>query len=156
VEKLQYTNIHLTNTRSSSFTWRSILFGRELIVKGLRWGVGDGSKIKIMGDNWIPGLPSGTFSTLESLPANAPVIFLMNSQGNAWDMDTIRFFSTEEMARVIQQIPISRHGGEDYVSWPHAKFGQYTARSAYNLARTASFYTFQSTAGRGRNSDVAV
>jgi hypothetical protein len=104
------------NTRSSSFTWRSILFGRELVLKGLRWGVGDGSKIKIIGDNWIPGLPSGTFSTLESLPANAPVSLLMNSQGNAWDMDTIRFFFTEEMARVIQQIPISRHGGEDFVS----------------------------------------
>jgi hypothetical protein len=74
------------NTRSSSFTWRSILFGRELVVKGLRWGVGDGSRIKIMGDNWIPGLPSGTFSTLESLPANAPVSFLMNLQGNAWDI----------------------------------------------------------------------
>lgn len=52
----------LSKPRSSSFTWRSVLFGRELLKKGVRWGVGEGSCIKILTDNWIPGFPLVTFA----------------------------------------------------------------------------------------------
>jgi hypothetical protein len=70
--------------RSSSFTWRSILFGRELLLKGLQWGVGNGTRIRVTLDNWIPGFPSGTFSTLEPVLSNATVRLLMDENG-AWD-----------------------------------------------------------------------
>jgi hypothetical protein len=30
--------------RSASYTWRNILFGRELLVKGVRWSIGDGKR----------------------------------------------------------------------------------------------------------------
>jgi hypothetical protein len=33
---------------SSSFTWRSILVGRELLCAGMRWGTGNGGKVSIM------------------------------------------------------------------------------------------------------------
>uniref|UniRef100_J3L042 RNase H type-1 domain-containing protein n=1 Tax=Oryza brachyantha TaxID=4533 RepID=J3L042_ORYBR len=69
--------------RSASFTWRSILFGRDLLKKGVRWGVGDGRTIKILADNWIP-------------------------------------------ANVILEVPISRHGGDDFASWPHDRRGLFT------------------------------
>jgi hypothetical protein len=50
-----------------------------MMLKRMSLGVGEGKKIKIMSDNWIPGLsPSYFFSTLEVLPGNAPVSFLMN------------------------------------------------------------------------------
>jgi ribonuclease HI len=62
-------------------------------------------------------------------------------------------FFHEELADTILRIPISRRGGEDFVSWPHDKFGIYTVRSAYNLARTASFYTRQGCEGKGAGSD---
>jgi hypothetical protein len=57
------------------------------------------------------------------------------------------------LAKVILQVPISRHGGEDFVSWPHDKFGQYFVRSAYNLARTTSFFFVQNFMGKGSSSD---
>ncbi|KAK2651619.1 hypothetical protein Ddye_011475 [Dipteronia dyeriana] len=37
-----------------SHIWRSLLWGRELLVKGLRWGIGDGTDIKVFTDPWIP------------------------------------------------------------------------------------------------------
>jgi hypothetical protein len=40
--------------KRASFTWRSIIYGRELLKKGLVWRIGDGSCIKTMEDNWIP------------------------------------------------------------------------------------------------------
>jgi hypothetical protein len=70
-------------------------------------------------------------------------------------MDIVRTFFAEEMMQVIQQIPISRRGGKDFISWPHENFGLYTIRSAYNLATTTSFYTSNGTAGRGSSSDEA-
>jgi hypothetical protein len=100
-----------------------------------------GESIKITEDNWIPGIPAGTFSTLEPLPANSKVKFLLNEQAKAWDIDVVHIFFSEEMAMIIQQIPISCRGGEDFVSWPHDKFGMYSVRSAYQLARTESFFS---------------
>ena len=39
---------------SASYAWRSILHGRDVILKGALWRVGDGKQIKIWGDNWLP------------------------------------------------------------------------------------------------------
>jgi hypothetical protein len=70
-------------------------------------------------------------------------------------MEKVSYFFTAEMASVIQQIPVSRHDGEDFISWPHARFGNYTVRSAYNLARTESFFASRSTKVRGDYLDLA-
>jgi hypothetical protein len=43
--------------RSASYTWRSLLFGRELLKTRVRWGIGDGVSTRIQADNWIPGVP---------------------------------------------------------------------------------------------------
>jgi hypothetical protein len=39
--------------RSSSYTWRSLMYGKQLLQKGLLWRVGDGKQIHIYEDNWI-------------------------------------------------------------------------------------------------------
>jgi hypothetical protein len=52
-------------------------------------------------------------------------------------LDPLHFY--EDTAAKILRVPISRLGGEDFVSWPYTRFGVYTVRSAYNLARTGQF-----------------
>ena len=37
-----------------SFTFRSILYGRDLLREGLVWRIGDGTAINVHHDNWIP------------------------------------------------------------------------------------------------------
>ena len=39
---------------NGSFTWKSILKGREVIKKGAQWMVGNGSLIRIYHENWLP------------------------------------------------------------------------------------------------------
>lgn len=38
-----------------SFTWRSICNARELIGEGIVWRVGNGDRINIWNDHWLPG-----------------------------------------------------------------------------------------------------
>jgi hypothetical protein len=65
----------------------------------------------------------------------------------AWDVELVRTIFDEATADKVLQIPISRHGGDDYVSWPHARFGQYTVRSAYHLAHEDRFAVARSKFG---------
>uniref|UniRef100_A0A803QI44 Reverse transcriptase zinc-binding domain-containing protein n=1 Tax=Cannabis sativa TaxID=3483 RepID=A0A803QI44_CANSA len=39
---------------SPSFCWRSILWGKELLIKGLIWKIGDGTSVRITDPNWLP------------------------------------------------------------------------------------------------------
>jgi ribonuclease HI len=141
--------------RSSSFTWRSICFGMQLVKDGARWAVGNGHAIKILADPWIPGMKPGSFSTLTPIPDGATVDCLMADDHGAWDTDVVRSIFEEEIATRILQIPVSRRGGDDFLSWPHTKFGDYTVASAYNLARTEKFFLDRSRSGGGTSSATA-
>jgi hypothetical protein len=57
-----------TKPRSSSYTWRSILYGRELLFQGIRWGIGDGHSVKILKDNWIPRFPPKILEPISPIP----------------------------------------------------------------------------------------
>jgi hypothetical protein len=59
------------------------------------------------------------------------------------------------VATKVLQIPISRHGGEDFLSWPHIRFGVYTVKSAYHLAKSESALVARSAKGRGMVSNTA-
>jgi hypothetical protein len=39
--------------RSSSFTWRSLIYGKEILMKGILWRVGNGKTICINKDKWV-------------------------------------------------------------------------------------------------------
>ena len=40
---------------SGSFAWKSIVKASKLVQSGLLWRVGNGSKINIYNDRWLPG-----------------------------------------------------------------------------------------------------
>lgn len=40
----------------ASWGWSSLLIGRDLLAKNLMWRVGDGCRIRIWEDKWIPGI----------------------------------------------------------------------------------------------------
>ena len=39
------------------FVWRSLIATREVVVRGLRWRVGDGSQILVSSSKWLPHRP---------------------------------------------------------------------------------------------------
>jgi hypothetical protein len=100
---------HAPKPRSSSYTWRSILFGRELLLRGVQWGVGDGKAIKITSDNWIQ--PPYMVNPLKLIPNHATVNCLFDEETRGWNPDTINAFFDQETASKILQVQICRHGG---------------------------------------------
>jgi hypothetical protein len=83
------------------------------------------------------------------------VNFLLQEDNKNWGAVLVESLFHNDLAKAILAIPISRNGGEDFISWPHDKFGQYTVRSAYNLSRTESFFARHQVARLGAQSDQA-
>jgi hypothetical protein len=74
------------------------------------------------------------------------VTFDTQRSTESWDDIRVHDVFEEEVAAKVLQIPISRHGGDNFLCWPHNKFGIYTVRSAYHLARTEAALVARSAA----------
>jgi hypothetical protein len=97
-----------------SFAWRSIFSSCDLLGEGLVWRVGNGEKIRIWKDKWLPS-PS-TFrvlSPLISLGPNETVSKLIDVQSKWWNIPLLESLFTKEEANLIQSIPISSTDQED-------------------------------------------
>nr|XP_051200174.1 uncharacterized protein LOC127313744 [Lolium perenne] len=144
------------NTRSASYTWRSIMQGKKLLQKGLVWRVGDGKNISIKEDNWIPEETPSTICTIGTVQQDQKVSSLIDDNNASWKEDKVREMFQEEIAEKILKIPISSEGCKDFASWPHSKNGTYTVKSGYNLARTQLFWLERSLTGRGSSSNQEI
>ena len=103
----------------ASYTWRSILHGRDLLRKRLIWRVGNGESINIMTDRWIPrdgcGIPLG-----RKVQSNAMrVCDLLLPHEKRWDKEKLRMLFYECDVVDILCIPLSKWDGQDFLAWNH-------------------------------------
>lgn len=121
-----------------SFIWRSILWGRQIINKGLRWRIGDGKSAKIYQSCWIPR-PS-TFKPFSppKLPLDSTVSELIDAN-NTWKELLIQQNFMKEDAQQILRIPQPRTSSPDEPLWHFDKRGDYTAKSGYQVALNQKF-----------------
>ena len=71
-----YPNCSFTDsgpTRSSSFTWRSLMHGKSLLDRGLLWWVGNGEEIRVTKDRWIPDAPCHPILPIVQMPNDLKV-----------------------------------------------------------------------------------
>ena len=119
---------------SGSYTWRSILKGREVLVRGARWRVGNGKSIKIWDDPWLPSLehPRILSLVIDGLQ-EATVDCLINPTPRSWDRDALLGYFAPMEIDLILKIPLSPTTVEDKLIWPHVPNGVYTVRSRYRF-----------------------
>ena len=119
---------------SGSYAWRSILKGREVLVKRARWRVGDGESIKVWDDPWLPSLehPRILSPVIDGLQ-EARVNCLINPTTRSWDKDVIIGYFAPMEIDLIFKIPLSPTTVEDKLIWPHVPNGVYTVRSSYRF-----------------------
>ncbi|KAL0446309.1 UNVERIFIED_CONTAM: putative ribonuclease H protein [Sesamum latifolium] len=118
---------------SPSFTWRSIWEARHVIAAGIRWKVGNGQSISIMGHPWLPR-PS-TFQLIcrpTNLSEDSTVSTLI-TPNQEWDEHLIRTEFCALDADCILGISIGGSSVFDELVWHFEGNGKFSVRSAYKL-----------------------
>lgn len=137
MKSIHFPNQHflrVTKKQSSSWGWKSLLHGRNTILNGCFWSVGDGSNIEIWNDTWIKDIPSRKL--LGTPPANYQVKMvreLISWDTNTWDLSLIDNSIDHRERPAILNTPINHRLNVDQIVWLHDPKGQLTVKSAYVL-----------------------
>ncbi|KAH9685373.1 reverse transcriptase domain-containing protein [Citrus sinensis] len=136
-----YKNYTFWNAKvgsNPSFIWRSILWGSQVIKKGVRWRIGDGKNVLVYKDNWIPRLATFQPISPKTLPPETVVADLINSE-NKWRADKLEQHFMKEDIEAILKILLPSGKEEDEVLWHFDKKGEYSVKSGYQLVLNQNF-----------------
>lgn len=89
-----FPHTHLLETKlgpNPSYAWKGIWEARKMLMKRGRWRIGNGAKVKIWQDSWVPrvfplSIPQ---NTLGLDPQTAKVDMLMDSYHSCWNLEAI-------------------------------------------------------------------
>uniref|UniRef100_A0A803QB70 Reverse transcriptase domain-containing protein n=1 Tax=Cannabis sativa TaxID=3483 RepID=A0A803QB70_CANSA len=114
-----------------SAVWKSILWGREILIKGSRWCIGDGRTIRINEDPWIPRGYPFTLRSKVRIPEGVTINTLLNEDGS-WKLnEVISWFHFDDVPWIIGTMPSMKTS--DSVTWTLTPNGNYTVASGYKL-----------------------
>lgn len=113
-----------------SYVWRSIVLGLDVLKEGIIWRIGDGSRVKIWEDPW---LPSGTTRCPATHKGDSELNFvseLIDGDRLAWNHHLIKQQFQPADAEIMLSIPL-REDSEDFVAWHFDNKGVFSVKSAY-------------------------
>jgi hypothetical protein len=116
------------------FAWRSIHGSCNLLKEGLIWRKGNGSKVRIWKDKWLPR--NSTYlvqSTPTMLDLGATVDELIDRDTKWWTSDLLETLFIKEEVTLIHSIPVSTTNREDVCIWRGTKLVYFSVKSAYHL-----------------------
>jgi hypothetical protein len=93
--------------KKPSYAWRSIWQAKALLQEGLIWRVGNGSRIDLWNDKWIPATPHKILDPVRIISSDAKVAEIINREANWWDIPLIEQIFSEETVKQICSIPIN-------------------------------------------------
>jgi hypothetical protein len=88
------------------------MFGRELLLQGVHWAIGDRRSVKITSGNWIADRPPYMACPLKEIPNVAMVHCILDEHTRSWIPETIYAFFDRETADQIMEIHISQDWGD--------------------------------------------
>lgn len=118
-----------------SFVWRSLIWGRDLLRKGLRWRILNGQSVNAFKDPWL--LRPHSFRPI-TYPiqdqANLKVSDLLDDNG-AWNWNFIQSILWEVDVTEVKRITVGCGTGNDTLIWHYTPKGEYSVKSGYYLAQ---------------------
>lgn len=115
---------------SPSRVWRAVWDGREVLTQGLIRRICTGQMTQIWGMNWLPR--DGLMRPVRN-PVTHPldlVIDLVDQANCTWDMEVLHMHFNRVDQEIIQNIPLSSAGGDDFWAWHYERTGIFSVCSA--------------------------
>ncbi|CAH9090797.1 unnamed protein product [Cuscuta europaea] len=131
-----YSFLHADVGINSSFIWSSIVQVGDVMTKGLRRRIGNGHRVSVWREKWLPG--DGDDKIITPPPAGIAdmnVAALMTEDDRTWNFDRINNLFSVEERNVILLIPVSRKKTSDGFLWQGDPRGIYTVKSGYRMIR---------------------
>ncbi|XP_045789329.1 uncharacterized protein LOC123884299 [Trifolium pratense] len=132
-----------------SYAWRSIQSAKEVIILGSRWRIGNGEKVKICKDKWLPNqVGFKVWSRCDELEEDALVSTLIDPDTKQWKRDLVSHIFFPHEAKQILSLPISPRLPSDKIIWHFERNGEYSVRSAHHLLKQHSSRNAAGTSGQ--------
>ncbi|GAA0180021.1 hypothetical protein LIER_42237 [Lithospermum erythrorhizon] len=109
--------------RLPSFTWRSILTARDLLIKDKKWTVGNGKDIQVWNFRWLTHTTTNKPITPKNDDyPNLLVSDLIDKEIGIWKLDAIRHLFYEVDVEEIIKIPLHNlHRKDEFIWYPNAQ-----------------------------------
>ena len=124
------------SSTNDSWIWKNILKQRELLDKGLRWKLGNGTSIRFWTDRWM-----SEKIIMEWLQINNTHVHDLNfrvsecfTTNKEWDLTRLKMLVPDHIVERIVAIPIPFHDIEDEICWAIESNGKFSVKSATWLA----------------------
>ena len=121
---------------NSSYLWNSLWEGRRIVEQGATWRVGDGRRIDVWVDPWLKKGPDGRVThPYGVVPTNLKVCCLIDMERREWKMESVKEIFTEEDAKLISSIHLSKVNMPDRLIWRDSESGELSVKTGYIVAR---------------------
>ncbi|XP_026416325.1 uncharacterized protein LOC113311739 [Papaver somniferum] len=126
----------------ASWSWRSILQGKEIIKAGLKWDIGNGEQVDLWRDVWCSDKPM--LQLIDIVDTTYPpmkVSALIDPDTHAWNISSIEHVVPAQLLDQIRAIPLAEvNTSPDFRVWPHSKDGLTFSLLAYGALGTTFFF----------------
>ncbi|XP_033141159.1 uncharacterized protein LOC117131994 [Brassica rapa] len=124
-------------TKQSSYIWKSLLHGRDLITKGVRFVIGSGNMIDTWNDPWLPTTPPRPLAPLSDQTGNGKVSDFIRQDQKEWNEELVRNTMNHDDAEEILAIRLCSSSETDQLVWHYNKTGD-----LYRQIRILACYTY--------------
>ena len=115
------------------YTWRSIMQGLEVLKEGVIWRIGNGQRVGIWSDPWLPRGVTRKPITPRGSTLLQSVHELIDPISEQWDEQLLAQSFWDEDVSLIKALPIHLDM-PDIVGWHYDSKGRFSVKSAYMLA----------------------
>ncbi|CAN1163492.1 Putative ribonuclease H protein At1g65750 [Linum perenne] len=117
-----------------SLVWQSIWQAQDIIKRGYRWRIGDGSSVRVWQDPWLHDTDNLFVTTPPPTGMEDMCVRdLMIPELSQWDTELIEEIFNERDAEEILKIPLRSTVDGDGIIWAHSKHGGYSVSSGYRM-----------------------